>query len=113
VAKADCDIEKTWPANGAYRDTPLGNLVSDAVKSGLQGAGLSVDAALGALGYIGSKIYQGKVVNDDVLKAVPYGYDPATGLGFKIVRVPMTGLQLFAGLEISVYYLPDVTDLRD
>jgi 5'-nucleotidase / UDP-sugar diphosphatase len=111
VAKADYDIEKSWPAGSAFRDTPLGNLVSDAVKMGLKGAGQNVDAALGALGYLGCKIYQGKIVNDDVLKAVPYGYDPASGLGFKIVLVQMTGLQLFSGLEISVYYLPYVTDL--
>jgi len=111
VARADYDIEKSWPAGSAFRDTAVGNLVVDALKWGVQRAGKNVDVALEALGYIGSKIYQGKVVSEDVMKEVPYGYDPASGLGFKIVLVQLTGIQLFRGLEISVYYLPFVNDL--
>ncbi len=43
------------------------------------------------------------------MKAVPYGYDPASGLGFKIDTVMLAGLQILAGLEYSVS-LAEYTD---
>jgi hypothetical protein len=65
-------------------------------------AGFPVDFALEANGYIGYKIHKGKVVGSDIMKSVPYGYDPVTGLGFKLDVVLLAGLQILAGLEYSV-----------
>jgi 5'-nucleotidase/UDP-sugar diphosphatase len=111
VARADYDMEKSWPAGTAFRDTAVGDLVADALKWGVKRAGQKVDVALEALGYIGSKIYEGKIVSDDVMRVVPYGYDRTSGLGFKIVLVQLSGLQIFKGLEFSVYYVPYINDL--
>jgi 2',3'-cyclic-nucleotide 2'-phosphodiesterase (5'-nucleotidase family) len=107
VAKALWDLEEMWVEGDphrqpSHRDTPLGNLVADAIRKGVARAGYPVDVALEANGYIGHKIYEGKVVGNDVMMAVPYGYDPTTGLGFKLKAVSLYGAELVAGLEYTV-----------
>jgi 5'-nucleotidase/UDP-sugar diphosphatase len=112
VAKADWDMEKDFPADQpTYRDTAVGNLVTDALRWGVAKAGYDVDVALEALGYIGSKIYKGKIVGNDVMRVVPYGYDETSGLGFKIVIVELTGEQLWGGLEYSLLDVPASYDM--
>ena len=107
VAKALWDLEEEWVVGDphrqrSHRDTPLGNLVADASRKGVAKAGYPVDMALEANGYIGHKIYEGKVVGNDVMLAVPYGYDPVSGLGFKLKIVSLYGAELVAGLEYTV-----------
>jgi len=107
VAKARWDHEEKWVENDPYRepghmDTPLGNLVADAIRSGVEEAGYPVDIALEANGYIGHKTYAGKVVGNDVMRSLPYGFDPISGLGFKIKTVWLFGAELLAGLEYTV-----------
>jgi 2',3'-cyclic-nucleotide 2'-phosphodiesterase (5'-nucleotidase family) len=63
------------------------------------------------LGYIGSKIYKGKIVGNDVMRVVPYGYDETSGLGFKIVIVELTGELLWGGLEYSLLDVPASYDM--
>ena len=63
------------------------------------------------MGYTAAKIYAGKVVGNDIMRAVPYGYDPASGLGFKIVVVPVTGELLLGLLEYSVSMIDVTSDL--
>lgn len=102
IAQAPWDLEEKWDLTGPERDTPLGNLVADAIRTEVAAAGFPADFALEANGYIASKIHKGKVVGNDILKSVPYGYDPASGLGFKLDVVLLAGLQILAGLEYSV-----------
>jgi 5'-nucleotidase len=102
VARAPWDLEEKWDLTRLERDTPLGNLVADSIRTGVTGAGFPADFALEANGYIAYKIHKGKVVGNDILKSVPYGYDPASGLGFKLDVVLLAGLQILAGLEYSV-----------
>jgi 5'-nucleotidase len=109
VALAPWDLEEKWDLARPERDTPLGNLVADAIRAGVTTAGFPADFALEANGYIAYRVHEGKVVGNDILKAVPYGYDPATGLGFKLDVVLMAGLQVLAGLEYSVS-LAEYTD---
>jgi 2',3'-cyclic-nucleotide 2'-phosphodiesterase (5'-nucleotidase family) len=112
VARAAWDIEKAFPTDyPSYRDTAVGDLVSDAIKWGVRKAGFNVDAAMEALGYIGSKIYKGKIVGDDVMRTVPYGYDLTSGRGFKIVLVELTAAQIWGGLEYTLQYVPYTYDL--
>jgi 2',3'-cyclic-nucleotide 2'-phosphodiesterase (5'-nucleotidase family) len=70
-----------------------------------------VDFALEAMGYIGSKIYKGKIVGEDVMRVVPYGYDETSGLGFKIVIVELNGPLLWGGLEYSLLGAPVSSDM--
>ncbi len=109
IATARWDLEEDWDLTRPERDTPLGNLVADAIRTAVAKAGFPVDFALEANGYIGYKIHQGKVVGNDILKSVPYGYDPISGFGFKIDVVLLAGLQILAGLEFSVSMV-DYTD---
>ena len=50
-------------------------------------------------------------LENDVMRAVPYGYDPDSGLGFKIDCVLLAGAQLLAGLEYSVTYVEYTDEL--
>jgi 2',3'-cyclic-nucleotide 2'-phosphodiesterase (5'-nucleotidase family) len=102
IARAPWDLEEKWQPDQPERDTPLGNLVADAICQGVAAAGYPVDCALEANGYIASKIYKGKVVGNDIMRSVPYGYDTESGLGFKIDVVMLAGAQILAGLEYSV-----------
>jgi len=105
VAWAERDLERRWVETEPERDTGLGNLVTDAMRKGVHGYGFPADIALEANGYLGAKILAGKVVGNDILRAVPYGYDPASGLGFKVHCVLIAGAQLLAGLEYSLTYV--------
>jgi 2',3'-cyclic-nucleotide 2'-phosphodiesterase (5'-nucleotidase family) len=111
VALALRDITRAWPANSQNRDTALGNLVTDAFRNRLTKAGFQVDVALDVLGYLGADIYAGKVVGNNILRAVPYGYDPVSGLDFKVVVVPLTGGLLLGGLEYAADMVSLTTDL--
>jgi 5'-nucleotidase/UDP-sugar diphosphatase len=111
VALAGRDIEKDWPKTGPNRDGALGNLVTDAMRKALTDAGYQVDLALDAFGYTATSIQAGKVVGADVMRAVPYGYDPASGLGFKLVLAPLPGSLILGGLEYSTSYVEYTTAL--
>jgi hypothetical protein len=84
--------------------------VTDAVMAGLKKAGVEADFALEALGYLASKIPRGKITGNDVLRAVPYGYDSKTGLGYKIVVVPLPVPLILGGLEYTLSTIPYTRD---
>jgi 5'-nucleotidase / UDP-sugar diphosphatase len=111
IARAPWDLEEKWDLSRSERDTPLGNLVTDAIRSRVTAAGFPADLALEANGYITYKIHKGKVVGNDIFRSVPYGYDSASGLGFKLDCVLLAGLQIVAGLEYSVSMVEYVDDL--
>jgi 2',3'-cyclic-nucleotide 2'-phosphodiesterase (5'-nucleotidase family) len=111
IAIALRNLEERWEEGNPYRDTALGNLVTDAIRKGVKSRGHRVDIALEANGYIATRIYRGKVVGNDILRAVPYGYDPESGLGFKIKVIQLYGYQILAGLEFSVFYVDLMDDL--
>jgi 5'-nucleotidase len=101
IALALRDISKSWPDHSQNRDTALGNLVTDAFRNRLTKAGYQVDVALDVLGYLGADIYAGKVVGNNILRAVPYGYDSESGLGFKVYVVQLPASLLLGGLEYA------------
>lgn len=111
VADAKKDLDKLWDEGEHERDTPLGNLVADALKKEVREKGYAADIGMEANGYIAHKIYKGKVVGNDILRAVPYGYDPASGLGFKVDCVLLAGAQILAGLEYSVSFVEYTDEL--
>jgi 5'-nucleotidase/UDP-sugar diphosphatase len=111
VATADWLIDNEWQEGSSYRDTPLGNLGADGIRWGVQQNGHTVDMALDVIGYIVNRLYKGKVVGNDILRVVPYGYDQATGLGFKIDIVELDGATLLALLEYSVSMVEYTRDL--
>jgi 5'-nucleotidase len=102
IASAPWDLEERWDLTRPERDTPLGNLVADSIRSAVTAAGFPADLALEANGYIAYKVHEGDVVGNEIMKSVPYGYDPFSGLGFKLDVVLLAGAQIVAGLEFSV-----------
>jgi 2',3'-cyclic-nucleotide 2'-phosphodiesterase (5'-nucleotidase family) len=115
VAWAKWNLEERWEEGNPNRDTALGNLVCDAISDGIETNGCTLGeypmVALEAMGYIAHRIYKGMVVGNDVMRSVPYGYDPESGLGFKIHLVLLAGAQILAGLEYTVSNVEYTDDL--
>lgn len=100
VAVATHDLNKASDPASPLRDTPLGNIVTDAFR-----AKTGTDLGFTANGLISEKIYAGPIVGADVFRSMSYGLDPATGLGFKMATFSMRGEDLRVGLEVSLSQL--------
>jgi 2',3'-cyclic-nucleotide 2'-phosphodiesterase (5'-nucleotidase family) len=95
-------------------DTPLGNLLTDAYrwKTGTQ-------IALLVGGSTAQPIYKGPIVAADAFRAIGYGFDTVKGLGYRLIKFKLTGLDILKGLEFglsSVEYndelLPQVSGMK-
>lgn len=104
IAHAGNEIRKPL-GEGLFKDTPLGNLVSDAFRDKTE-----TDIAFYPQGFCSQTIYPGPVKGADIFQAIPYGFDPATGLGFKLVTFETDGMSIIYGLEFAVYNLPYAED---
>lgn len=116
VAWSKWNLEERWEEGNPNRDTSLGNLVTDAIREGIEAGGFTLGEgipliAFEANGYIGHRIYRGIVVGNDVMRSVPYGYEPESGLGFKINLALLAGAQILAGLEYTVSMAEYTDDL--
>lgn len=98
IATAVDDIEEVFDAATPERDTPAGNLVTDAYLA----ASPDADIAITALGLIADKLYRGPVVPADVFRIVSYGFDEATRKGLRLYTCSITGMELLKGLEVGV-----------
>ena len=95
-----CDMEVLYDESSQIRDTPMGNLVTDALREkGKTQLGFS------AIGLINEKIYAGAITGADVFRSFPYGFDPATGLGFKLIKIQAKGASLIGGIEAALSFL--------
>jgi 5'-nucleotidase len=90
-------LERSWDAYTGRRDTPLGNLLTDAYRNVTK-----TDVALTPLGLVAERIAEGPIVGLDVFRAVSYGFDQETGLGLRLATADITGGDLFMVLEIGV-----------
>ncbi|HHS51196.1 MAG TPA: hypothetical protein ENN07_08795 [candidate division Zixibacteria bacterium] len=79
-----------------HEDTPLGNLVTDAYRRAL-----GTDIAAEARGSLRMSIYSGPVTFADLFRAMPMGYDPATGMNARLIKMEFTGSALKQLLEYS------------
>jgi len=104
ISTAAGDIEKPLH-DGFCRDNGLGNLIADAIR---QQAG--TDIAFHPQGFCSQSIYAGPLVGNDIFQAMPYGFDPVSGLGLKIATFETDGMSIMAGLEFAVYNLPYMED---
>jgi 5'-nucleotidase / UDP-sugar diphosphatase len=100
LARATRDLEVSTNPKQPRRDSPMGNLITDALRD-LTGT----DIALTANGVITQEIFRGPIVGADVFRVVSYGYDRATGLGFKTATFDITGAELVKALETTLAYL--------
>ena len=77
----DTKSKITWVHGTDPSGNTEGQFVADAIRASVRNAGFPADIALEASGYIAAAVPEGKVVGNDIMRAVPYGYDPASGLG--------------------------------
>jgi 5'-nucleotidase len=80
-----------------YRDTPIGNLVTDAFR-----AVTGTDIAIEVCGSTAQPLYQGPIVAADAFRVVGYGFNEENGLGYHLSRFDMLGADLIAGLEFGL-----------
>ena len=99
IGYAPLDVKTTFDARWDMRDTGMGNLITDALRLKTH-----TDIAITADGLISEGITHGWIVGADLFRPVSYGYDPATGLGLKVVTLKMAGAELIKGLETTLAY---------
>ncbi len=104
IAQVGNEIKKPL-GEGLFKDTPLGNLVSDAFRDKTK-----TDIVFYPQGFCSQTIYPGPIKGADIFQAIPYGFDPATGLGFKLATFETDGMSIIYGLEFAVYNLPYMED---
>ncbi len=98
IATTPFDIINTPGGNNpSLKDSPLGNLVADALKQYAQ-----AEIGITPNGFIAEGFYQGYITLFDVLRSVPYGYDTASALGFDVVTIDIQGKELIKGLEFGL-----------
>jgi 5'-nucleotidase/UDP-sugar diphosphatase len=115
LARAKGDIAMDWDPDKAKRDTPLGNLFTDAYR-----AWTGTDIAVEPFGYMGDPIPEGPVVGADIFRAMSYGSYKTSPRVFarpwRLATYTMTGADLITVLEILLYYgddfFPQVSGLR-
>lgn len=115
LADALRDITMDWDPDKAKRDTPLGNLFTDAYR-----AWTGTDMAIEPLGFMGDPLPAGPVVGADVFRAMSYGTYKTSPRTFvrpwRLATFRMTGANLLKALEMLLHfggdYFPQVSGLR-
>jgi 5'-nucleotidase/UDP-sugar diphosphatase len=83
--------------DAGYKDTPIGNLVTDAYR-----ARYGTDVAIQAGGSTAHPLYPGPIVAADVFRVNGYGFNTINGLGYQMATFKMYGAALIAGLEFGL-----------
>jgi 2',3'-cyclic-nucleotide 2'-phosphodiesterase (5'-nucleotidase family) len=97
LGHANRDITAAPGNNPRFKDSPLGNLITDSYRNKTHS-----DIAITANGLISQKIYAGAINGADVFRAVAYGFDTTTGLDFNLVKMKIRGSELINGLEVGL-----------
>ncbi len=100
IARAPRELSKHYNERLPMRDTPMGNLVTDAYRKKT-----GTDLAITALGLISENIAKGPILGADLFRSLSYGYDEATGFGFRMATFDITGAGLVRGMEIGLSQL--------
>jgi len=104
VAEAAVDIERDRISG--YKDTPMGNLVTDAYRDIT-----NTDIGLAVWGFISQKLYAGPLAGADIFQTVSYGYDEISGHGFRLATFELSGMELLMGLEFTTEQAQYMQDL--
>ena len=102
ISVAGNDISPEWNTQSSFRDTPLGNLVTDSYRN-TTGTQISITAR----GLLNEKIFTGNIIGNDLFRAVPYGFDTSSKLGFNLVTFSITGLELKRAMELIFLTAPE------
>ncbi len=91
-------------AGSKFRDTPAGDLITDAFRDSMK-----TDIGITAGGSIAQPLHHGPIVGADVFRMVGYGFNTTNGLGYQMATFKLTGADILKALEFSVGTL----DLND
>lgn len=111
LATALADVAKDAPKRSPLRDSPVGDLIADALRAkGGTDLGLTVD------GFLPEGLTRGPLVRDDAFRIVGDGIDPTgAGLGFQLYEIRLTGLNLAIALESALAagsdFFPEVSGM--
>ena len=104
IAEADTFL---WRHSGwGYKDTPIGNLITDAYREKT-----GTDIALDVYGYISQDLWKGPLTGMDLFQIVYYGYNPTTGYGFNLMTYDLKGYQVKMGMEFVAGKMKTSQDL--
>ena len=84
IAYAEHDHAEVPPTlmTSGCKDTPVGNLVADALR-----AAMGTDIAIEPGGSTAEKLYQGPLVAADAYRAISYGFNTVNGLGYRVATL--------------------------
>ena len=101
LAWAAKDIAPLWDEGHAKRDTPLGNLFTDAYR-----AWTGTDVAIEALGFLEDALPRGWIVGADVFRSMPYGpvtvNNQLTPQPWRLMTLRATGASLVSALNRTI-----------
>jgi len=89
--------ELSHNSGSGFRDAPLGNLVTDAMRHAT-GTTLALDVE----GWMGQPLPAGPVAANDIFQSTPYGYDEESGGGFKLVTFKLSAFYLKMAVEFAL-----------
>ncbi|HMQ67720.1 MAG TPA: 5'-nucleotidase C-terminal domain-containing protein [Ignavibacteria bacterium] len=107
IGLALCDLNTQPTGNNNFKDTPMGNLITDAFRKKTH-----TEISITADGLISDKIYRGAITGADIFRTVSYGYDTTNGLGLRLVTFDISGIELIKGLEVSLSMLGIDSDFK-
>ncbi|MGH2567419.1 MAG: 5'-nucleotidase C-terminal domain-containing protein [Bacteroidota bacterium] len=84
-------------SDAGWKDTPVGNLVTDAFR-----AATGTEIAIQVGGSTAQPFYAGPLVAADAFRVVGYGFNTDNGLGYRIATFEMSGGALVTGLEFGL-----------
>ncbi|MBI5323846.1 MAG: 5'-nucleotidase C-terminal domain-containing protein [Ignavibacteriae bacterium] len=92
-----------WESNGdllteGFKDTPVGNLVTDAFLNIMPEA----DIAIVPCGSTAQPLYTGPVVANDIFRMIGYGFNYVDIQHYKLATFDLLGIQLLGGLQIAL-----------
>jgi 5'-nucleotidase/UDP-sugar diphosphatase len=105
VGRATREIPQVYDRTRPTRDTAVGDLITDSFRRST-----GTEIGLTVNGLISEGLYAGPIVGADLFRSVSYGYDTATGLGFRLVTFDITGAELIKGMEICASFANLTTD---
>jgi 5'-nucleotidase / UDP-sugar diphosphatase len=79
------------------KDTPIGNLIADVLRTAT-----GADIAIVPGGSTAQGLPAGPITGNDLFRVVGYGYSTVDGLGFRVVTFDILGGSLLAGIEFGL-----------
>ncbi|HSD65010.1 MAG TPA: 5'-nucleotidase C-terminal domain-containing protein [Ignavibacteriaceae bacterium] len=104
-ADAFCQEEPDNLFTLGARDTPIGNLVTDAFKSYT-----GTDIAIQPSGFTALPLWEGTFTLSDIFRVNGYGFNTVNTLGFQLATFTLTGEAIWAGLEFGLSQIESGSD---